>query len=211
MKAPSLLIITALLLSACATTNKQSLADKEILRDARIKASQHFYPNITARDVFFAAEKVLNHIDKTDMEMEIRSNRLVASRYFTAFAILAATHGKQFYTIDTKEQNGGVLVTVNSDVLANGGMFPSMVTQSYMDKIETNGNHSTIFRTGDFRLFHKRLSYFLVGDQEWSSCKNFKKNVEGFEEQAFGMCELIGIEDLTPAQHVSQSNKLYSR
>ncbi|WP_417794238.1 hypothetical protein [Terasakiella pusilla] len=195
--AASIALITTL--SACGAHKQLSLVGKAELRTMREAVADQFYAKKSAQEILPALEKLFRLMDQDDITMEYRNNRLYVSRYYTMYAVFAVSFGRQYYTVDLRENEAGTVVAVRSTISDNTGMFASPVTQLYAENIDIGD--SSIFYIGDFKLFHQRLRYLSENEGEWLTCDNANhgKSIRADREAyALGMCEMIGLDDNSP-------------
>jgi hypothetical protein len=192
---PVLMLVGAL--SACATAPQQNLADIRDIQAQRQHAATRTY-NKTPDQIYDAAQTVFNAMDGGDFIYDLQPDRLLASRWWTFYAVFTTGFGRQYFEVVTKQEGDKTTVLFGEDEDANTGMFSAPVAIRFKDHFSIGGNTTVGATIGDYNLFFDRLDYVLGLSSHWPSCENAQsyRNMEASKRLVF--CDLIGIDDKTP-------------
>ncbi|OKH89226.1 hypothetical protein [Thalassospira sp. TSL5-1] len=195
-KAIPVLMLVAVL-SACATAPQQSLTDIRELQTKRQQAATRTF-NKTPDQIYDAAQTVFNAMDGGDFIYDLKEDRLLASRWWTFYAVFATGFGRQYFEVVTKPNDAATVVTLGEDEDAHTGMFSTPVSTQFKDHLSVGGNSRIGATIGDYNLFFDRLDYVLGLSDSWPSCENAQtyRNMETSKRLVF--CDLVGIDDKTP-------------
>lgn len=190
------LFFASLTLSACATANKQTFEEKMQLREQRMEAAKHVFPNTTVKDVQKSFVKVFELLDRGDTEFDLRGDSVLTSRWYTMYMIFSSLFGRDYWEITTKQDGNNVAVTAAYDNEFTVGMFPSPIPLNYKTNIGYTGDIGRGATIDDYHLLFDRVDYILGNRTEWPLCSTYV--AKKVERKPLALCDEIGLDDNTP-------------
>ncbi|MDH4162007.1 MAG: hypothetical protein OEW15_04875 [Nitrospirota bacterium] len=162
MKIVIFCIITTMFFSGCASK-------RTFTQDEWTRITTREYSGRSATEVFDAIEKVLRLADESDVKIYRWPDRLIATRSYLIYAVLAATNGLYTFDIHTVPGESGTkvvaIITLTAGTIAGAptAYNPTIITTPsaggmVMDNPET------------YDLFFSRVKYFLNGGV-WVTCE----------------------------------------
>lgn len=132
------------------------------------------YSGKSVEQVLDSAEKVLRAADK-DFTFDYPDGKLVASRRWSMYMVLAAAAGTDYWDITTSPVPEGTKVTVQVN-RASGAMYASPVVGGAGGATVASSNlpGQPLQWRPVYDLFWNRMDYMLK-DGTWVSCTDFKK------------------------------------
>ncbi|KAF1711083.1 hypothetical protein CSC70_03920 [Pseudoxanthomonas kalamensis DSM 18571] len=135
------------------------------------------YEGVTAREVQDAAEKVLRLADH-DFSFQYPDGRLIASRNWTVFAVIAITGGKDHWTVETSESNGVTRVTTTITRESSTTTAAPVVGGSGVAPVVGSTPGALITQGAPYQLFWERLEYTIGKRDVWTTCDQFKGRIK---------------------------------
>lgn len=182
----------------------QSIDELYKLREKRIEAATHKFNNCQKRDVEEAIISVFKLLDNSDVEFDIRPNKLLISRFWTYYAVFDVGFGKDFWEFIIKEKDGGVEVKSAFEAESNTGPFASPVSTKFKENIGIGGNPDVGATIADYDLLYSRIEYFLYPDKPWPSCESVSTK-HGISTRRMVLCGRIGIRDEEPKNNQTRT------
>lgn len=192
------LAVISVSVSSCATiAPQQTIEDLSILREKRLEAATHKFNDTKGLDVEKAIAKVFNLLDGSDVKFDLRTNKILVSRWWTFYAVFNVGFGKDFWEFKIKEAGTGIEVTAAFDAEANTGMFATPIATDFKENIGIGGNMKVGASIADYDLLYGRVEYILGNNKTWPTCDDIatKHNVD---KSTMVLCGRIGIDDKRP-------------
>jgi len=191
------IVIFALLITGCATTHKQTRADIVALRDARQEASIHYFKNVTLSEVEQAVIKLFTLLDGGDVEFDVRSNKILVSRWWTYYAVFTVGFGMDYWEFVLTPDSEGIRVSSAFTSERNDGPFAGRVTTPFKENIGIGGNIHDGASEADYYLLYSRIEYLLGQRGTWMTCEEVKRIHRNSGEEIV-LCDRIGLENKYP-------------
>lgn len=135
------------------------------------------YQGVTPRQVQDAAEKILRLADH-DFTFQYPDGRLVASRNWMIYAVIAITGGKDHWIVETVESGGATEVTVTITREASTTTAAPVIGGPGVAPIVGAAPGVPITQAAPYLLFWERLDYFLGLRPDWTTCDQFKERIK---------------------------------
>lgn len=190
-------LLSLVLLFGCATTQTQSTTEIAALKEAREKASVHYFKNVSSRQVEEAVVNLFKLLDEKDVDFDLRKNKILVSRWWTYYAVLSVGWGKDFWEITLAPDTDGVLVSSAFGSESNHGPFASRITTPFKENIAVGGNIHDGASVADYYLLYHRIEYLLGQRNSWTTCEEAQR-FRGKGQEEIVLCERIGIDDRAP-------------
>jgi hypothetical protein len=195
----------SLVLCSSAFAEQPTLEQIDQWRARDLEAASRFFPGKSAREVRQAAYEVLRLVDPSDMRFDPRPDRLLASRSFAFTFLLSSAIGRDYYEVKYKEENGGTIVSLATELRSSMGLFPTAGTQpAFLSDLSIVG--SEVPWRGP-TIFFERLEYFLGLRSTWTTCAELKSRSKVKKEKyqppaefCGGMSGGLGIADKSPEE-----------
>lgn len=198
MKRGIVLVLVALLLSACMPPKKQ------MTRQEWLSVTTRDYAGVTVDQALEAAERLLRLADGDDFSVVHSANELGATRQWLVYVVLAAVSGIDTWRVRAIEVPGGVRVTTQVSTLS-GAVTPMATTGSAWTATTMPQQGALIDGNGLYTLFYQRLDYLLGKSDTWPDCSVAYKWQE--EKVVWGniepLCNSFNIEDAKPSEVAS--------
>lgn len=192
------LIVILVVVSGCvAIAPHQTVEELSALREKRVAAATHKFNDTKRQDVEKAIVKVFNLLDRDDVKFDLRTNKMLVSRWWTFYAVLNVGFGKDFWEFNIKEVGDGIEVIAAFDAEANTGMFATPVSTNFKENIGIGGSTTAGASIADYDLLYGRVEYILGTNKSWPTCSDIatKHNVD---KGTMVLCGRIGIDDKRP-------------
>lgn len=192
------LAVILVVVSGCASiAPHQTIEELSTLRNKKLEAATHKFNDTKEQDVEKAIVKVFNLLDGNDVKFDLRTNKILVSRWWTFYAVFNVGFGKDFWEFKIKEAGNGTEVTAAFDAEANTGMFAAPVSTDFKENIGIGGNMNVGASIADYDLLYSRVEYILGNNKAWPTCDDIatKHNVG---KNTMVLCGRIGIDDKRP-------------
>ena len=176
----------------CAHKPEMTLDQLDAALAKNKQASTRVYPVSDIEKVRGASQKVLVLLDPPDMKFDVRDSELLATRFSTYYAVFSFGFGRDWYSISMKKTLNGVQSTFGLEGQMLGGLPPA-IPVSFKSDIPVSAHSNP----ADFKLFHDRVEFLLGLREKWPTCDEAKKS-QADPESNMMMCDLIGLENLSP-------------
>ena len=185
---PALVLPVALiLLGACA--QKAELSREEQLKvqeTNRLYFEKHMtrvYTAYSKTQLIEAAQKVLTLSDGEDVKFSHNSEGFIANRNWSWYAVLAADRGVDQWTLRiTPEDTGGLKATLTENTISTmhnqQSIYVHGVGVMNVGTPTTTQIHRYNASNALYALFWRRMDYVLGQTKTWTTCENFKKEME---------------------------------
>lgn len=188
-----------------ALAKQPTLEQLDQWRARDIEAASKFFPGKSSEEIRKAAYEVLRLVDPSDMRFEPRTDRLLASRQYAFLFPLSSVIGRGYYEVKYREENGGTLVTLATEIRASSGLLPSGGNQpEFLSDIYITGREQPSRAP---MIFFERLEYFLGLRPSWTTCAALKARFKTAQEKfrtpvefCGGMSGGFGVADKSPEE-----------
>jgi hypothetical protein len=124
------------------------------------------------------------------MRFDPRPDRLLASRSFAFTFLLSTANGRDYYEVKYKEENGGTIVSLATELRSSTGLFPTVGNQpAFLSEISIVGSEVP-WRAPT--IFFERLEYFLGLRSTWTTCAELKSRSKVKKEKYQPPAEFCG-------------------
>jgi hypothetical protein len=194
MKATPYLIVllSIFLLCSCATPKPQ------LTRQDWLDMTQYAFKDTAIDKVLEAGEKVLRLADPSDVTIYHFPNKMVGSRKYFIYAVLAASFGSYNFDVTATQQGNDVLV----QLYIGESSQPIMPVMTYTPGVQggwqgmgataTTGPISIgtpIDQKAVYKLFFKRIESLLY-NKPWISCEKAKELFSEKRSSLYALCLL---------------------
>jgi len=194
-------------MTACTPPPRLTRDEQIQLTKNNAAAGENVYKNIPVSKIADAAVNVLTLMDPPDMSFSHFDNRVVATRFYTAYMVFSTVAGFDIWAVYFKTlPDNTVHVTVRVSGVQNFGMFSSIPP---VPPIPPTPAEYTALSEAESKLFFRRLDYMLGLTTEWIPCDKAREfaKTNGYKvHNDFGPFPRIcgdnwfGIEDKKPNQ-----------
>lgn len=182
------------LASGCAAPPQKTLAEMDASLRKNEIASSRLYKDKSISEVRQAAQQVLYLLDPNDMQFDIQSDSLLATRWSTYYAVFSAGFGRDWYSVDFEETTEGTTAKLGFTGSMSSGLIAFPIPASFKPKIPTSAHQNS----SDFILFHDRIEFLLGLRDEWETCESAKQKLPKNGGDMF-LCDSLGLENKTPS------------
>lgn len=192
------LVVILVVASGCtAVAPHQTIEELSILREKRVEAATHKFNDTKRQDVEKAIVEVFNLLDGDDVKFDLRTNKMLVSRWWTFYAVFNVGFGKDFWEFKIKEAGDGIEVIAAFDAEENTGPFARAVSTNFMENIGIGGNTTVGASIADYDLLYGRVEYILGTNKTWPTCDNISRK-HNVGKNTMVLCGRIGIDDKRP-------------
>ncbi|UYY88093.1 hypothetical protein [Alcaligenes sp. SMD-FA] len=181
------------LISGCAAPPQKTLAELDASLKKNEVESSRLYNGKSVPEVRQAAQQVLYLLDPNDMQFDVQSDSLLATRWSTYYAVFSVGFGRDWYSVDFEETTEGTTAKIGFTGSMSSGLFAFPIPASFKPKIPTSAHQNP----SDFILFHDRIEFLLGLRDEWETCKSAKQKLPQHGGSMF-LCDSLGLENKSP-------------
>lgn len=164
------LILVLIALTGCAAPPKQ------LTRDEWINATTRAYPGASKEQVLAASEKLLRLADGNDFDIRHTESGITATRAWTAYAVIVAVSGTDYWDIRTDQIGDGVKVSVQVSTQTQS-TGPMQMGSTWMPVNSTTPG-TPAYGVAIYDVFFSRLDYLLGKSGKWMTCKEADERVK---------------------------------
>lgn len=176
-----LLILLTISFNACVN-------QKQLTREEWIKNTTRMYTNLDKETAINAAEKVLKLADGDDFVIMHDENGFYATRNWSAYLVIAAASGTDYWRFNTKEENGKLKLSIQINTQSQS-MTPLATSSGNYSIFTTPMSGSPENGTSIYNLFWSRFDYIIGRNNHWMSCKESDKL--NSENKTWGLNEAL--------------------
>lgn len=186
-------LIVAAILTGCATPPRMALEDLDSALSKNEAVASHLYLGKTIPEVRKAAHQVLYLLDPGDIEFDVQSDALMATRWSTYYAVFNVGFGRDWYSVNFQQTDEGTVARLGFVGEMNSGMFASLIPVSFKPRIPVSAHQNST----DFVLFHNRVEHILGMRAEWITCEAARQ-AQSTPKASLFLCDTLGLENKTP-------------
>ena len=157
------------------------------------KLTSREFQRKTSKEALEAAQKVLILDDKKDISVYNYPNKIVASRRYFAYAVIAASYGTYTFDIQTQEKDDNTVVRLiisSSESASSAAVIPGIAGgYSNPQVVPTSATvyGQIIERKADYDLFFSRVESLLYG-KPWIICDRCQDYIKGCNGDRESLC-----------------------
>ena len=174
MKQIALMLLVIVSLTGCT-----GLRSPDITREEWLNMSSHVFPKTTVNDVLVNAEKVMRNDDPSDVTVYHQQDKMVATRKYFIYAVVAAMGGNFIFDLTAKQQGDDVVTQLL--ISCSHQPITPMITAGQGGIGGTAGagmvSGSQIPWRESYDLFYGRLEALLY-NKPWVTCDAFRENTK---------------------------------
>ena len=185
--------LVAAVLAGCATTRPQ------LTRDEWLATTSRTYEGVSKEQVIGAAERLFRLADGDDFNIAHNDDGIYASRNWTAYVVIAAAMGIDYWQLSVTPAGAGVKVRVQVNTQAQG-VTPMATTNGAWTATTTAMAGSPVMGTAIYDAFWSRMDYLLGKRPDWMTCQiadeRVKQKVTWGSNEA--LCNSFNLKDDVP-------------
>lgn len=189
------ILVTVVLLTACAAPPKQSVEDLTARFKENQQAATRLYPAKSPEQVTEAIQQVLLLLDPQDMKISITEKGVLANRFSTFYAVFAVGFGMDYYSILLEQVPEGTTAKLSYEGVMNSGMITTPPPAIFKQDIPISSDQDP----SDFKIFHDRVEYVLGLREQWVTC-DAAAAVSSTKTPPPFFCDRLGLVNEAPAQ-----------
>lgn len=201
------ILVSAIVGSACAPSVQMTREEQLQLLKSHAQAAEQVYKGTPASKIADSVVKVLTLMDPPDVRFVHYDNRIVMTRFYTAFMGFGSVNGFDIWAVYFDNlPDSSVKVTVRVIGVQSFGIFASIPPVPHVPPTPIE---YTDLSEAESKLFFSRLDYMLGLSSEWIPCgkaREFAKTNGYRVRNEFGpfprVCgdNWFGIEDRKPEE-----------
>ncbi len=180
----------------------------QLTREQQLATHVRTYNDVSREEVIAAAERVLRLADEDDFRFSHHPEGFQAVRTWSVYLVLAASFGRDYWSVTTREGPNGVDVTAQVNTGAQA-VTPQPTTAPGVWTATTGPMAgSPVQGTALYDLFWARMDYMLFKRNDWMPCNTAHDRVAA--GSVFGnvepLCNGFNVDDYTPGRPKTKLN-----
>ncbi len=177
-------VICIVIIGGCAPkrlTREESLALREQYDSQRTR----IYENASEEEVLNAVDELFRLADE-DYELSHGKHGCMAHRKWSAYLVVAAVFGQDYWYIQTQEVDNGVKIVIREVTIedaVSGNPYTGVQNMpDGMENIDVFSRNEMERQGGLYQVFFARLDHLLGKTEEWVSCYGAEEIASEFGE-----------------------------